>query len=404
MLVGIFSDSHLGFGSDDRFEEAFARFKESIDLFKEKKVDLILHAGDLFDEATPNQEVWLKTFDCFAHNNGSLVSYKVNTLSGQRVVFCKGIPVVAIHGTHEHRGKDFANALDVLEQSNCLIHLHASNIVFEKNNEKLVIHGMGGVPEKHAKEVLEKYSPKPFPNSTNVLLLHQSFTEFLPFAEDDNVATLSLGDLPSGFDLIIDGHLHWTDEQKIDGKRFLLTGSSIFTQMKNLESQKKKGSFLFDTSTKKLDFVPFPVQRELFYHKISFTDAKPQEVSEKVSTILSELFKKSFAIKPLVRIKLSGSLAKGFTQSDVVLDVSKLSDKAIFSVSKDLSSESFQKKIESLRNIQDQKKSIADIGVDLLEKNVDEAGLKGFDTRRMFDLLSAGENDAAEKVLLTSAE
>ena len=57
----------------------------------------------------------------------------------------------------------------------------------------------------------------------------------MPFDEDESIASLSLADLPNGFDLIIDGHLHWTNEQKLEGKRFLLTGSTIFTQMKNLE-------------------------------------------------------------------------------------------------------------------------------------------------------------------------
>lgn len=401
MLVGIFSDTHLGFGSDDRFEEAFSRFKEAINFFKQKNVDVILHAGDLFDEATPSQEVWLKTFDCFEQNNGSCNVYKKNTLSGVKEVFCKGIPIVAIHGTHEHRGKDFANAIDVLEKSNCLIHLHASNIIFENAKEKLVIHGLGGVPEKHAKEVLQKYAPQALPSSTNILLLHQSFKEFLPFDEDDNIATLSLGDLPVGFDLIIDGHLHWVDEQLIDGKKFLLTGSSIFTQMKNLESKKEKGIFLFDTVSKKIDFFPFVVQRKLFYHKLVFVDAIPVDVVAKVESILSDVFSKSFEIKPLVRIKISGSLAKGFTSSDVVIDLSSFSDKAIFSVSKSFSTDSFQKKMESLKETQKQKKGIADIGVELLEKNVEESGLKNFDARRMFDLLSVGENDKAEEVILS---
>ncbi len=403
MLVGIFSDTHLGFGSDDRFDEAFIRFKEALNFFKEKKVDVILHAGDLFDEAVPSQEVWLKTFDCFAQNNDLFASYTKNTLAGPGVVGCKGIPIVAIHGTHEHRGKDFANALDVLEQSNCLIHLHASNIVFEKSGEKLVIHGLGGVPEKHAKEVLLKYSPKPVPAATNILLLHQSFKEFLPFDEDDNIATLSLGDLPNDFDLIIDGHLHWVDEQKVEGKRFLLTGSTIFTQMKNLESKKQKGVFLFNSVTKKLDFVPFLIQRKLFYNKLVFDNAKPDEVLTKVDEIVSEVFLQKFEIKPLVRLKIGGSLAKGFSSSDINIDLSNFSDRAIFSVSKNFSTESFQKKIESLKDAQQQKKGVVDIGVELLEKNVEESGLKNFDARRMFDLLSVGEVEKAEKVILAES-
>ncbi|MFA5931317.1 MAG: metallophosphoesterase [archaeon] len=399
MILGIFSDSHLGFGSDDRFEEAFDRFKESIKIFKERKADFLLHAGDLFDSAVPEQEVWKKTFECFNENNGPSADLKKCQLSGTSSVCVKGIPIIGIHGTHEFRGKDFTNAIAILEEANCLVHVHAGFVELEKNGEKVFVHGMGGVPEKHAKDALEKYNPTPVKGSTNLLLLHQSFKEFLPFDDDEMIATLSLSDLPSGFDLIIDGHLHWSDEQNLGTKRFLLTGSSIFTQMKKLESERAKGVFLFDTKTKTLDFVPFKTQRKLFYKKIDFKNAKPEEVVLAAENELKEILSKSFEIKPLIRLKLVGTLAKGFSPADVSL---KFPDSAIFSVTKNFSVDSFEKKIQSLKEAHLEKKSIAEFGVDILEKNVEEAGLVGMETRRLFDLLSIGENEKVEGILLSN--
>jgi len=402
MLLGIFSDSHLGFRGEDRFEESFVRFKESLDIFAKRKVDYILHAGDLFDEAVPDQEVWLKSFECFAKNNSKLTKMKRTYLDAEKEVEIKGTPIIAIHGTHEFRGKDFANALDILEESNCLVHLHAGHIKLTKDGENVFIHGMGGVPEKHAKEALLKYNPKPFPNSTNLLLLHQSFSEYLPFAEDEMVATLSLTDLPSGFDLIVDGHLHWAQEQGLEVKRFLLTGSAIFTQMKKLESELPKGVFLFDTKSKKLEFVPFPVQRKLFYEKINCSESRPEEVVALVNSKIEKIVSKEYEMKPLVRIKLVGSLAKGFTQGDVSIDLSKYANKAVFSISKSLSADDFKKKIEGLKGLQMEKKSIAEVGVSVLEKNLEEAGLKGLDARRLFELLSTGEMEKAEAMLINA--
>jgi len=402
MLLGIFSDSHLGFGGEDRFEESFARFKESIKMFKQHKVDFVLHAGDLFDCAVPEQEVWLRTFNVFSANEGGLSEVKRTYLGAEKIVKVKGVPIIAIHGTHEFRGKDFANALDILEESNCLVHVHAGYAVLEKGGETVFVHGLGGVPEKNAKLVLEKYHPVPISGHTNLLLLHQSFIDFLPF-DDDAIASLSLSDLPKGFDLILDGHLHWTSEQNFDGVRFLLTGSAIFTQMKKLEAEKPKGVYLFDTVSKLLTFVPFQCQRKLFYEKINFNNALPEEVirlaNEKVDLFLSGKF---FELKPLVRIKLTGSLAKGFSQSDVVLNFSRYSDVAVFSVSKNFVIESFKKKIEGLKAEQLSKKNVVDLGVDLLEKNVEEAGLKNFDTRRIFDLLAVSENEKAQDLLMAS--
>lgn len=398
MIIGIFSDTHLGFGDDERYDEAFDRFDESINFFKEKKVDYILHAGDLFDHAIPTQEVWHKTMECFNKNNSKLTTLTKTYLDKKIDVTVKGIPIIAIHGTHEFRGKDFSNALAVLQEANCLLHLHAGNVCLEKEGEEVFIHGMGGVPEKHAKLVLAKYSPTPIKEKTNILLLHQSFKEFLPF-DDDSIASLSLADLPEGFDLIIDGHLHWTNEQDTDGKRFLLTGSTIFTQMKKLESEKGKGCFLFDTKTKKLDFFPFKIQRKLFYEKLKFKDAQPEEVIKLVNEKLKPILANSFEIKPLVRFKLVGTLAKGFSQKDVKLDLPK--DKAIFSITKNFESELFKKQIDNLKELQKEKKGVIEMGIDILEKNVEEAKLN-IDTRRLFDLLSENEIEKAEELLLSN--
>jgi DNA repair exonuclease SbcCD nuclease subunit len=397
MLLGIFSDTHLGFGSDERKEEAFARFDESIQIFKEKKVDYILHAGDLFDHSVPEQEVWHKTMECFNKNNSKLTTLTKKEISGETEIEVKGIPIIAIHGTHEHRGKDFSNALDVLEEANCLAHLHAGFIELTKDSEKVCIHGLGGVPEKMALQVLQKYNPKPISNTTNILLLHQSFKEFLPF-DDDAIATLSLADLPEDFDLIIDGHLHWTNEQNIGGKRFLLTGSSIFTQMKKLEGEKEKGIFTFDTNTKKLDFIPFAEQRKLFYSKMKFDEAKPEEIILKVSETINSFLTQEFKLKPLIRIKLVGTIAKGFSQKDIRLSIPE--DKAIFSISKSFEMSGFKKQINDLKELQKEKKSVIELGINILEKNVEEAKIKDFDTRRIFDLLSEGETEKAEKILL----
>jgi predicted phosphodiesterase len=283
-----------------------------------------------------------------------------------------------------------------LENAGLLVHIHGEKIIFEKNGEKVAIHGLGGVPEKYAKKVLEKYSPTPVPNMQNFLLLHQSFKEFLPF-DDEMVATLSLSDLPNNFDLIINGHLHWPSEQNVNGKRFLLTGSTVFTQMKRLEGENKKGVFIYETKNKDLSFEPFKEQRKLFYHKIKFESVHPDDVKIAVEKQIGKDLSENFFMKPLIRFKLVGTLAKGFSQSDIKID---LPENAIFSISKEFVNEEFKKKIDSFKDEQYKKKGIIELGIDILEKNTEEAGLKDFDTRRIFSLLSEDETEKAEKVLL----
>jgi DNA repair protein SbcD/Mre11 len=396
MKIGIFSDTHLGFGAGEQYQETFDRFKEALKILNEKKVDLILHAGDLFDSEVPEQEVWSESIKAFSENMFGETSLTKSSNDSTEKVLVRGTPIIAIHGTHEHRGKDFTNALEVLENAGLLVHIHGEKIIFEKNGEKVAIHGLGGVPEKYAKKVLEKYSPTPVPNMQNFLLLHQSFKEFLPF-DDEMVATLSLSDLPNNFDLIINGHLHWPSEQNVNGKRFLLTGSTVFTQMKRLEGENKKGVFIYETKNKDLSFEPFKEQRKLFYHKIKFESVHPDDVKIAVEKQIGKDLSENFFMKPLIRFKLVGTLAKGFSQSDIKID---LPENAIFSISKEFVNEEFKKKIDSFKDEQYKKKGIIELGIDILEKNTEEAGLKDFDTRRIFSLLSEDETEKAEKVLL----
>jgi DNA repair exonuclease SbcCD nuclease subunit len=407
MIIGIFSDTHLGFDGDDRKAEAFDRFKEALNFFYDEKVDFIIHCGDLFDHSVPTQEVWFNTFNIFnevtSKSNffSKLVknSFKFDLENKellQEDIFVKGIPLIAIHGTHEFRGKDFSNALSILEKSNFLLHLHTGHVFLEKGEEKVVVHGMGGVPEKFAKLALSRYSPSPVSSFKNILLLHQSFKEFLPF-DDDSIATLSLSDLPSNFNLIINGHLHWTDVIDINSSKFLLTGSTIFTQMKNLESKKDKGVFLYDTLKDEIKFVPFKIQRPLFYEKLKFENALAEDVSNLVKVKLDLIFKdRVFNLKPLVRFKLTGTLAKGSSQNQIKLDVS--SYPGIFSISKDFKSIEFDRALGDIKKVQEGKKSVIEFGIDLLEKNVSDANLD-FDTRRLFSLLLDNDLDKAELLL-----
>lgn len=399
MLLGIFSDTHLGFGGNELCEESFERLKEALSFFREKKVGAILHAGDLFDEAVPGQEIWRRAFECFSGNRGEETVFVREKFGAEEKVAVRGIPFFAIHGTHEFRGKDFANALDVLESAGFLVQLHCAKVILEKGGERVVVHGMGGIPERNAKNALQKFNPIPVKGAVNLLLLHQSFTEFLPFG-DESVASLSLADLPRGFDLIVNGHLHWHDEQNAGGRRLLLTGSTVFTQMKKLEAEREKGVFLFDTITGEIEFVPFPKQRKLFYEKIEFRGAAPEDVKRVVEERVSAILRKNFEVKPLIRLKLVGSLAKGFSQADISFGLKGAEQKAILSVSKEFSSERFEKKMEAFRDEHFKRKSVLEIGEDILEKNVEEAGLRGFDARRVFALLAAGEGEKAEAVLL----
>jgi DNA repair exonuclease SbcCD nuclease subunit len=280
------------------------------------------------------------------------------------------------------------------------VFLHAAKAFFEKGGEKIVVHGLSGVPEKKALDALKMWNPVPVEGACNILLLHQSIKEFLPF-DDEMVASISLGDLPHGFDLVVDGHLHWASEQSLEGRRFLVTGSTVVTQMKKLEAKKPKGIFVFETGGKGLRFVPLPGQRAFLFEKLEFREAGLEQVRAVVEEAVSKMLSEAGGI-PLIKLKLKGSLAKGLANADVDLRPveEKFREKALLFIDRDFEEFGFKQKLEQLRQAQLGSKSIAAMGLELLEKNLAETSFGGaFDVKRIFDLLEEGSIDKVVEIL-----
>ncbi|MDO8633932.1 MAG: DNA repair exonuclease [archaeon] len=406
MKLGLFSDTHFGFAEGtERESECFENAVKALKICFDSQVDAILVSGDIFDESLPSPETLSRSFDVFLHafqKPKRQLTIKVHSKHGEKEFDFSGIPVVAIHGNHDCRSIGKTNILEVFHKSGMLAYLQPGKAMIEKGGEKVFVHGLSAVPEKKARDVLSLWNPVPVPGCTNVLLLHQAFKEFLPF-QDDSIASLSLEDLPKGFDLIVNGHLHWVDTHKIGETIFVLNGSTVTTQMKKLESVKEKGVFVFDTESKKLDFFPLPAQRKLFYFDLKFENAKPQEVLEKARQALQSC-KVDTGIVPLARLKLSGSLAIGTSSLDVDLSeaLSEVKGKAIVSVSKNFFSNSFKKKITDLRSAQKSKQSIASMGLEILEKNLAETDFgEAFDAQEVFELLSEDKIEEAATAVLS---
>jgi len=405
MRIAIFSDTHIGFGKGSaRCDEAFDQAKEAFELALKEKADLILLAGDLFNEAIPSQEAWVQMFQLFGllrKETGvrQIVNWEKNGEKRQFSFTCT--PVISIAGTHEFRGKDFRNALEVLQEAGSLVFIHAAKAVFEKDGEKIVVQGLSGVPEKKALDALKMWNPQPVKGACNFVLLHQSIKEFLPF-DDDMVASIALSDLPQGFDLVIDGHLHWASEENLDERNFLVTGSTVITQMKRLESKKPKGIFIFESKSKNLQFFPLPNQRKFIFEKLEFKETNLEQIREKVEAKLTELLSGTDGSKPLVKLKLKGSLVKGLEGKDIDLRAieEKFRDKALLFIDCNFEELDFKQKLEQLRKTHLGSKSVAAMGFELLEKNLAETGFnEAFEAKRVFDLLAEGDIDKVVELL-----
>lgn len=400
MKIGIFSDCHLGFAQRTKREkDALNAAQQAMQICMDEKADLILLAGDLFDYNVPSQETWHDAFKLYSmpkHLPKSEV--KIKKIKSNEEINFQGIPIASIHGTHEYRAKEYTNALQILEKAGALIYFHAESLEIQKGNEKVFIHGLGGIPEKKALDALRLWNPEPVKGALNILVLHQSIKEFLP-TEDPMAVTISLADLPKGFDLYVNGHLHWRSVTDVHEGKFLLTGATITTQMKRLEAESEKGATFYDTQTKEMSFKKISIHRQLFYFKLKFENASIEEIKKQVREKIGFSLKENKqSLEPLIRIKLAGSLEKGLHQSNIDLSdlMNEFEGKAFFSIDKNFFSDSFKTKINDLREMLKEKKSVSQLGLELLEKNLNETNFgNAFDYKRIFDLLSEGEKEKA---------
>jgi len=409
MKIAFLSDFHLGFLQHGRENEAFENAFNAMKLALEKGAELLVIAGDIFDSETPDAEVLLQAFSIFSlARNASEKVTKIKKVGRKQTceILLKGVPIIAIHGTHEFRTRDYANYLQLYEKAGFIAYLHAEKAIIETKGEKIAVHGLGGVPEKKALDALKMWDPKPEPNAFNVLVLHQSFKEFLPF-EDEMIATLTIDALPDGFDIIVDGHLHWQNEIKEGKKHLILPGSTILTQMKRLESKKPKGIYIMDTRAKSLEFFSLPGQRQFIYEKLEFENAEIKDVLESLRNALLKIVSVSYDKKPLVKIKLLGSLAKGYGPENLNVQeiIKEFEDKAIISVDVEFFQQAFTKRLAELSTIQQEKRSIVELGYEILEKNLAETNFNNaFDVRRLFKLLEEDDIDKAKEYLATLEE
>jgi DNA repair exonuclease SbcCD nuclease subunit len=356
MKIAIFSDTHLGYA---RFEEDSYVQAGRVLVDAAAKADLILCAGDVFDTKIPKLETLRQAIDIF-----------------------RGVktPIYLIHGNHERRSRDLTNPVELLATAANLTLLDRSSTTFEKGGEKVQVFGMGSVPEEYAekelKAALEKFKPE---QAFKILMLHQSVKELVPGGKDE----LSLKFLePLPFDLIVNGHIHNTIV-KLDG-RFLIPGSTVITQLKKDETA-PKGYFLYDTKTKKAEFVKIE-SRAFFYEELHFKETGEAEVRDAIRQKVDALRKAH--PNAIISIKLEGTLKPGLNGTDVKLE--RYEDVYLDNL---LNIESLGARLEKIRDLRQENLSVRDLALKELSKKID-GKITLFDGAELFEKLVEGPDEA----------
>ncbi len=395
MKVSIFSDAHCGYAfGEERGEDSFIALQESMQLSMDS--DLILIAGDLFDSRIPRQEVLARTAKILSRaqnvpGNTKLIEINNKEKHDVSPLALRGVPVVAIHGTHERRTRHMVNPVQALEHAGLLVHLHCATAIFEIGGERVAIHGMSGVPERYAKDVLLQWNPQPVKNAINILMLHQSVEPYIYSPLEP--PSLRLEDLPEGFDLHVLGHMHWHDQKRIKSSSLLLTGSLIPTTVHKIESEQQKGIFLFDG--KEIKFEPLKSQRRIFYEEFEYADGIENNIAEKIQSVLQN---NSNSIKPIMMMKISGKLKNNEILPNFNQVADKFKERAIVKILQNIRQEELEEQIELLRDLREQKLSPEEQGLQLLRTNLEQIKC-GINVDEIFELLAEGSTDMIYNLL-----
>ena len=398
MKISIISDAHLGFSPNDRLEEdSYQNFEEAFT--KALDSDLIILAGDLFDSRAPKTKAWAYALKILSkatlqENRGVRLVEIDKPLKEASKKTLEHLPVIAIHGNHEVRAKGEINAIEALENAGLLIYLNMNKVIFEKDGEKIAVFGVSHVPERFAKEVLDKWDPRPLEDCYNILLLHQNIDPFVysPLEQP----TLTLSNLPQGFNLIVDGHVHISAMEKINGTTLLIPGSTISTQFQPSEAQIPKGFFRVDTKNNRIEFVEINA-RKFFYEILEIS--KEQNAREIIERRIREKIFGNFVKPPVIKIRISGNAI--ISDKDLRELERKYQDACILFFTKSLETPELTQKLEFLRSLKESRASLQEIGLNILRKSLEELGFKNsFDFVDIFNLLVDEEVDTALNILL----
>ncbi|MEM0437704.1 MAG: DNA repair exonuclease [Candidatus Micrarchaeia archaeon] len=278
MKIAILGDFHFGY---DRFyDDSFVQAERALRAACER-ADLVLVAGDIFDERVPKQETIARAFEVFS---------------------CVTKPVFVIAGTHERRPQGFVNPVELLCKAGFAQSCHARTCIFEKDGEKVALYGLAGVPEEYAKAAVERLAPKPVEGAFNIFMFHQNVKELMPAVEHG----LATEDLPKGFDLYVCGHLHKNYELHKQGVHLLVPGSTVLTQLRREEAQ--KGFYIYDTKARTAEYITIET-RPFIYREVVV--GEPAALKQ---TVEAELSRIDPVGRPIVRIDIS---CEGLCASDL---------------------------------------------------------------------------------------
>ena len=282
MLFSHISDTHLGlvqYASEEREQDVYLAFNESIDTSIKDHVDFVIFAGDIFNVPNPS---------------GTAIVQMGNALKRLKQNNIDSFFILGEHDISRVRSTPIPYVYHNLEFSKYI----GQGTPIEYKG--ILLAGFDKIRKTEISQFEEKFAQvdKIANEHTGhkILVLHQGITEFNKFAGE-----LQSTDLPKNFTYYAMGHLHDTDIKKFNHLKgpIAYPGSIELTTSEGIK-EAKKGFFEVDISQK--EATPNWIQldtRPQFSLKTDFTEMTKtvDEMLEKISASIR---------KPIVEIKIHG--------------------------------------------------------------------------------------------------
>ncbi len=282
MLFSHISDMHLGlvqYASEEREQDVYLAFNESIDTSIKDHVDFVIFAGDIFNVPNPS---------------GTAIVQMGNALKRLKQNNIDSFFILGEHDISRVRSTPIPYVYHNLEFSKYI----GQGTPIEYKG--ILLAGFDKIRKTEISQFEEKFAQvdKIANEHTGhkILVLHQGITEFNKFAGE-----LQSTDLPKNFTYYAMGHLHDTDIRNFNHLKgpIAYPGSIELTTSEGIK-EAKKGFFEVDISQK--EATPNWIQldtRPQFSLKTDFTEMTKtvDEMLEKISTSIR---------KPIVEIKIHG--------------------------------------------------------------------------------------------------
>ncbi|BAE59013.1 unnamed protein product [Aspergillus oryzae RIB40] len=331
------TDNHVGYNERDpiRGDDSWKSFHEVMCLARERDVDMVLLAGDLFHENKPSRKSMYQVMRSIRMNclgdkpcELELLSDASENFQGafnhvnyEDLDINVAIPIFSIHGNHDDpSGEGHLAALDILQVSGLLNYygrtpesdnIQVKPVLLQKGRTKLALYGMSNVRDERLFRTFRDGKVKFYQPSVqkedwfNLICVHQNHHAYT------ETGYLPENFLPEFLDLVIWGHEH---ECLINPKlnpetkfHVMQPGSSVATSLVPGEAVTKQVSIVSITGRDfKCEPIPLKTVRPFVMKEIVLSEEKGAqklarkennrtEVTRFLMTIVEELIEQAKA-------------------------------------------------------------------------------------------------------------